>query len=431
MVRNSDVSFSEQKTGRRVGDDAANSAMLKRFARFALRHVAFWLAKSRLFRAAAPWPGRIGRWLGLQPPPPRGALALTREWAAARAQDGRSYAEVGPGVTLRRPAPFCFGGDLDWRIRIQTEPCLNPPLFLATLPHARVVGPNGTVITSDNLLLGDLSQDWFFKPEQHPLFYRFKLPPVKKLSGKIVNLARLSGWNYAHWVVETLPRWDLLRQAGIDWREADGFIFNGPGVGFQSESLDLLGVPTEKRIFLNSQSHIECEQLIAPSLSGISGQPTPWVVEYLRNKVAAGAKKPGSPARLYISRSKAKFRNVVNEAEVRGVLAQHGFTAIYCEELAFREQVSLFAGAEAVVAPHGAGLSNLVFCPRGTKVIEFFSPRYVNAYFWAVCHAGDLPYVCVLGTGPRPAVGKDPHDGENNMQVNVTELDRALKHFRL
>jgi capsular polysaccharide biosynthesis protein len=356
----------------------------------------------------------------------------TRDWAGLPVNDGRSFLEVAPGETLKRQAPACFGGALDWRLRFLLEGS-NPPLFVATVPHGRVVGKSGAVITPDNQLLADLSHDWFFKPQQHPLFWRFKLPPLQRLPGTIINFARLSGWNYAHWVLDVLPRLDIVRRANIDWRQADGYIFNGPEGDFKNETLDLLGVPREKCYFTSAKSHFECERLIAPSWACQAGQTPSWVVDFLRHSfVQTVATKAAQPAaRIYISRAKANFRTVLNDDQVEELLARHGFKSVCCEELSFREKISLFASAEAVVAPHGAGLTHLAFCPPGTKVIEFFSPRYVNAFFFVISHAGGLPYACVMGQGHRPAEGHDPHDAESNIRLDIVEMEKALAYFRL
>jgi len=74
--------------------------------------------------------------------------------------------------------------------------------------------------------------------------------------------------------------------------------------------------------------------------------------------------------RLFISRADALFRRVLNEEEILPLLNEYGFTSVKLEGLSFIEQVKLFRDAEAVVLPHGSGLANLVFCSKGTKVIE-------------------------------------------------------------
>lgn len=35
------------------------------------------------------------------------------------------------------------------------------------------------------------------------------------------------------------------------------------------------------------------------------------------------------------------------------------------------------ANAECVIAAHGAGLTNLLFCQPGTRVLEIFTPKWI------------------------------------------------------
>jgi hypothetical protein len=46
------------------------------------------------------------------------------------------------------------------------------------------------------------------------------------------------------------------------------------------------------------------------------------------------------------------------------------FVRIFEGEGSMREQIAVFAGARAVLGPHGAGFSNLMFSEKGTKVVE-------------------------------------------------------------
>ncbi len=62
------------------------------------------------------------------------------------------------------------------------------------------------------------------------------------------------------------------------------------------------------------------------------------------------------------------------------------------------EQASCLASAEIVVAPHGAGLTNLVFCNPGTKVIEIFSPSYLPNCYWILSNVCGLDHYYLIGT---------------------------------
>jgi len=90
------------------------------------------------------------------------------------------------------------------------------------------------------------------------------------------------------------------------------------------------------------------------------------------------------PQRIYISRVGAKYRQVLNEKEVIDFLQPFDFQVVLLEKMSVKEQAALFAAAKIIVAPHGAGLTNLVFCTEGTKIVEFFSPRYLRTDYWMV-----------------------------------------------
>ena len=89
---------------------------------------------------------------------------------------------------------------------------------------------------------------------------------------------------------------------------------------------------------------------------------------------------------------------MVNEREVDQLLNEQGFTTVFLEEMSFLEQVELFANAQIVVAPHGSGLTNLVFCSPSTKVVELFSPNYTRTDYMIVGQQLQLDYYYVVGT---------------------------------
>ncbi|MBJ7533212.1 glycosyltransferase family 61 protein [Rhodomicrobium vannielii ATCC 17100] len=88
--------------------------------------------------------------------------------------------------------------------------------------------------------------------------------------------------------------------------------------------------------------------------------------------VAGGSERPDDPKRLYISRNDARLRRVLNEHELMPILRSFGFERVVLGKLPIERQVALLRNAEAVVAPHGAGLAHIAWAKPGTKVREFF-----------------------------------------------------------
>jgi len=82
--------------------------------------------------------------------------------------------------------------------------------------------------------------------------------------------------------------------------------------------------------------------------------------------------------------------------------------------------------AKVIVAPHGSGLTNLVFCSPGAKVIEFFSPNFVNCCYWALANLVDVEYYYIIGEGPRPPDYVDPLLIEDNIFINLDKLAKVM-----
>lgn len=55
-----------------------------------------------------------------------------------------------------------------------------------------------------------------------------------------------------------------------------------------------------------------------------------------------------------------------------------GFEVFDAGKASLRQQAETFASAELIVGIHGSAMTNLVFCRRGTRVVEMFGWRYVN-----------------------------------------------------
>jgi hypothetical protein len=76
----------------------------------------------------------------------------------------------------------------------------------------------------------------------------------------------------------------------------------------------------------------------------------------------------GPRQRIFIRRQGT--RAIANPRMVERMLMRQGFTIVLMEDLTATQQIDLFRRAEMVVAAHGAGLANLLFCPPGTQVLE-------------------------------------------------------------
>ncbi|MDY7003670.1 MAG: tetratricopeptide repeat protein [Cyanobacteriota bacterium] len=264
------------------------------------------------------------------------------------------------------------------------------------------------IMTPDNYLLADISREYpsplpgctNHDPSKHRIFGLEELPSLEKIHGKVAVLSVLSGNVYFHWMVDLLPRIEILRQ-GINLEEIDWFLVNNYRQPFQQETLKILGIPEEKILASDRYPHIQAEELVVPSYSSYLGWLQPWGLKFLREEFLKGLGNSNSKSnfseRIYIGRANARYRRIMNEAEVVEILSQFGFTYITPESMSLENQIATFANAKIIVAPHGSGLTNIVFCNPGTKIIEIFSPHYLRYYYWQISQLLGLEHYYLMG----------------------------------
>jgi len=296
--------------------------------------------------------------------------------------------------------------------------------FVASLEGAKVKGAGGCVYSKRDRPVSDLmAYRDFCDLLGDPFPHRSEAPATRRLAGNTALLA--TPWAercYYHWLLELLPRFGLLEMSGYRLDEVDWFLINEVRHRFQEETLNKIGIPADKIIYTNADTHIQAEMLIVPTVPRLSHNRL--VGDFLQNLFPAEAAPPRR-RRLYISRAKSAHRRVEKEDELFWVLERRGFERLYLEDLAVHQQAQAMAAAEAVIAPHGAGLANLVFCDKGTKVIELLSPRYVCPVFWELSNARELEYYYLLGEGQRIDRLR-PWNNNADLRVDLDKLKRTL-----
>ena len=89
-----------------------------------------------------------------------------------------------------------------------------------------------------------------------------------------------------------------------------------------------------------------------------------------------------------------------------------GYERAWPKDTTVRGIARIMAEAEAVIAPHGAGFSNIFFASPGTKVLELIGARYTLEY-WTIANERKQKYYAFEADGPD---GKN-HDPEALMKL--------------
>jgi hypothetical protein len=366
--------------------------------------------------------------------PPTGICASTAEWVSSSGRtEGAEFRPVDAGYAADHRLPKTVHQQVRRQFLMdEAYPC--PATFVARIPGGRVLN-EGLIITPDNQLLDDVSIN-FGEPLEAKLEYvrrGWTWRPLEEVKGTVAVLSTNGALLYYHWLFQLLPRFELIKRSGIDLNSIDYFLVNSQKAPFQRESLEALGIDQRKIIESSTVPYLRASSLVVPSVPLSGGCYALWMREFLRSTFLGGVGTEMRPAtrRLYISRGSAGYRRVLNEADVVRLLDEFGFEEARFETMSVREQAATIASCEVIVAPHGGGLSNLIFCRPATKVIEIYSPELVAGYFWKISALLGLDYYYLLGKG-SPSSGDVDYPQSWNARADIeVDLDRLRETLAL
>jgi capsular polysaccharide biosynthesis protein len=374
--------------------------------------------------------------------PPRRVAATTEGWAkhAANSPNIASFRLLRSSSSLVRPFPKNGCAAFEAKFSAVKE-AVTPPVFVAEIKNGRFVGrDHGAVIAADDTLLFDASCPRRNRgPERHDLLGRFRLPAMRKFSGRIANIVTPEAEsNYYHWLVHLMPRLYWLKQAGFDPAHLDGIFLNYCKLPFQVACLQKFGIGLEKVIQTSASLHACVPNLIVCSYVNVGynsdvSSSRAECLNAIRNLFRDGnpyiEAGRNYPEKIYISRQGAKYRRVNNSEDVSKILNRHGFVTVILEELPFLEQVALFSSARQIVGLNGAGLANIIFSSPGCKVLEIFRPDFIASYFWDLCASLGHEYYALVSNDTPLGETFFKFVQQANITVDCGMLDQVLSSW--
>jgi hypothetical protein len=391
-----------------------------------------------------------------------------------------------------------FIGDYDYSLEEPIDvSVLCPEVSLLEFSKVSVMGGTNIVFTKSEALYPDMidpKRDMFSleisgeasTSEDTKNLWVVNHGPTLIVDSAISLLGECNG-NYAHWLLETLPKLVLVDELE-DYRGmpilVDGWIH--PTF---FDTLALLNKHARQIIRVEKWQYVNVERLVyitppsytAPEnreyhTAGVRPSPSPaaypmsdTALSRMRELAVFKSKKfssgrPNSvPAnifradysdgvllavhkppvfsepyiyhelgeRIYLKRtavSSGNPRQLVGVERVESILADYGFLSIDPATLTFSQQVLLLQNAKCVVAPLGAALANTIFAPPGLKVIGL-SPFYAGAdYHYFSNMMGVLGHELRYVLGPQidqPGV----HWLHRSYMVDLEALKDALDLF--
>lgn len=256
-----------------------------------------------------------------------------------------------------------------------------------------------------------------------------------KLRGSILSLSLGDlEKNYYHFLVEFLARWWLFKQSEID---VDWIVFPRE-LPFQAQMVEILGIDPSKIVVWSGHNSLYADKIIFPSFVNnyrlvpcslrqfnYRKEWLPTWLSDLYSWVRGRAEMLDSGTykdccKIYIPRSNALSRKILNEAELCSALVDLGFSIIDCSEIDVLRQIIIFSGAKMIIAPHGAGMANVLFCRPGASVLELHPDlSYQDPSHWLSCCLMGHDYSYMIGD---PVVSSSVNPKDRDFEVDISKV---------
>ena len=205
---------------------------------------------------------------------------------------------------------------------------------------------------------GDVSTSVGHGGRRARLLGRLRAPIDLPRDDPYMDLRTFGVSNWSHALNNAIP---AAIKARDQVHEAGGrnlsLVLPSPSPGRVIEFLRELGFP-----ILTTNDRVRGSFVEFTPISGelIHGSSREWLSPHMSMiRSIAGRQSPDLPRRFFLDRRKG--RHLLNGDAVRQELLRRGFVTVYPEDLSLQDQLSLFMGAEDIVAIHGAGLAPILY----------------------------------------------------------------------
>ena len=295
-----------------------------------------------------------------------------------------------------------------------------PEAVVAILEGVRFDARHHVVLTGRRRLLVDSVNTG---DERHLVGLRHLVYPREvPLSGTFTAFRSYQNTHY-HTLIDNLPRLYLLHPARAALGVEAEVLCGSPLSPAEAWLLPLLAPPGTRVRQVDPALRYRVERFVFLGFltRPFAGWLPPEYLEWFRERVVP-TRPPGRHRRIWISRrviGDRHMRNVVNESAVIDALAPFGFEAVRLEGMTTPQQIELFYDAEMVIAPHGAGLANLVF-GTGAQVLELFPSRWVVPHYYLLAKACGHGYAWLNAHGRHR---------DSNFTASVADIVRQVRRW--
>lgn len=245
-------------------------------------------------------------------------------------------------------------------------------VFRCAIPGAFVLSHGGGVLSPEKEVLNEA----FFISN---LLRKSEVPDPwpRPMEGRFISLLTIWGErNLGHFFFDA-----MLRTAAFDDLQNFRFLVPERLQPWHVGLFEIAGIDPGQLVGVRDRL-VAVEELHVCHTSGSGSMPRKELLMKFRERAlkAAGVNAGVRPfRRLFVDRSGAKRRKLVNQAELERVLSSRGFELIRWEEHTVAEQIRIASETEVLAGPHGTNLLNSVYCKPGAKLLEIVNPLWWDA----------------------------------------------------
>ena len=191
--------------------------------------------------------------------------------------------------------------------------------------------------------------------------------------------------NYYHWLIDVLPRLIILEK---QFRKKNiNLLVPDYNISYQKESLNCF-IKDKKINLISLYNHKFCQfkKIILCSNNENFEYFNFALLSKMKKKILHQAQKKNvffgkTFEKIYISRIDARNkRSFKDNVKIEKFLIKQGFKILVLSKYSFLEKAMIFNGAKIIIGLHGAGLANIVFSKRKTKIIEITSNKWPDMF---------------------------------------------------
>ena len=326
-----------------------------------------------------------------------------------------------------------------------------PDTYSAKVKCGIVLGGSSVIISREGVILYDLLSDcekynanvtdnglFLLFGHPHKVFgryiYNYQKNSIVPLEKGISLAANMSG-NYYHFMFQVASKFYLLSKLNfsddipllVDQRVLE--------IPQMKEILSILNkekrliIPLEdgirykvNNLFCVSEPHIVTPNSLSPrqGRNGIFAfdQKALSFLSYTLRDTVTNLPVRGNK-RIFLTRKGTSRRNL-NEKELNNVLSKYGFVCVDTSQMSIGDQIKLFSSAEHIIGGSGAAFTNLLFSPKSSRALLFFSKKNLSTCYSSLAHALGIKSVFMYSKMKVKSIHTSYYE------ISVSELESYL-----